>query len=201
MPTLARVQREQRICSIEGCGRAVDTKGWCGAHYMRWRRHGDPEIGRPFRHQDRMAWFWQRVVGGVGCWSWLGGHDTQGYSRVRWEGKNQGAHRVAFLLAGGVIPEGTEADHLCRNRGCVRPDHLEFVFHRVNVQRGATGQVNGLRQSKKTHCALGHAYDEENTHWVRTGRGSGWGRQCRACGRLRRKEYYRRQKGHHANAC
>lgn len=74
------------------------------------------------------------------------------------------AHRVAYELNGGVIPQGYQIDHLCRNRACINPDHLEPVTPKENSIRGATGFATGRRNKSKTHCPKGHEYSTENTY-------------------------------------
>lgn len=113
----------------------------------------------------------ERIVIGDDCWEWAGSHDKQGYSRT---GRAL-AHREVYKLLVGPIPEGTELDHLCRNRGCVRPKHLEPVDHRTNVLRG---QGLAAQQARRTHCPQGHPYDEENTYLSPKGK-----RDCKTCRR------------------
>jgi len=92
-------------------------------------------------------------------------------------GKNWRAHRFSFTLHLGEIPDGLELDHLCKNKLCVKPDHLEAVTHAENVRRGNAGKW----QREKTHCPQGHPYSEENTYVIpATGH-----RQCRECNRAR----------------
>lgn len=82
-------------------------------------------------------------------------------------------HRVAYEAAKGPIPEGLHIDHLCRNRACCNPDHLEAVTKRVNTLRGVGPTA---RNAAKTHCKWGHEFTPDNTIWRSYG-----GRECRAC--------------------
>jgi HNH endonuclease len=117
-----------------------------------------------------------------GCWLWTGATNESGYGYVWAGGRRWRAHRLAYSLFVSDLPEGMEIDHLCRNRGCVNPDHLEAVDHRTNCLRGRNAQ------SEKTHCRNGHEYTPENTY-VYQGE-----RSCRTCGRDRCRRWYVRQK-------
>jgi hypothetical protein len=78
-----------------------------------------------------------RVTDG-GCWRWIGYIDPAGYGRIRIGGRSGTsayAHRVSYALHKGAIAESMETDHLCRNRWCVNPDHLEEVSHQENIRR------------------------------------------------------------------
>lgn len=121
--------------------------------------------------------FWAKVDKTDACWLWTAA-TTRGYGQFGFEGRVQLAHRVAWTLLVGPIPDGLTIDHLCKVKHCVNPAHLEPVTIRENIVRAdGTGGMN----ARKTHCPLGHAYDEENTY-----RKSNGGRECRACRRLRR---------------
>ena len=93
-----------------------------------------------------------------GCWLWIGGLNHDGYGKFRDGKKTRGAHRVSYEYWHGEIREGLEIDHLCRNRNCVNPDHLELVTRIENARRGRSFS------REKTHCPHGHEYNEENTY-------------------------------------
>lgn len=110
-----------------------------------------------------------------GCWVWTGGLMSTGYGSISIAGRTWLAHRAAYTLWVGPVPSSLELDHLCRTRSCCNPWHLEAVTHRVNAQRGDTGQHNAA----KTHCVRGHPYDGHNVIKTATQR------VCRTCSRER----------------
>lgn len=120
-----------------------------------------------------------------GCWDWTAYRDKDGYGSVKADGKMQLAHRHVYSVLVGPIPKGLTLDHLCRNRACVNPEHLEPVTQRVNTHRGNTAAA---RNAAKTHCVKGHPYDEANTYRNRKGR------FCRACGRDATRRYLQRKR-------
>jgi hypothetical protein len=125
------------------------------------------------------------------CWIWTGS-PTQRYGQFYVNGQQFKAHRWAYELLVGPIPDGLSIDHLCRTPKCVRPDHLEPVSHKTNVLRGAAPTaLNAI----KTHCPQGHPYDEENTHV----NARGW-RQCRACRLVSKREGMRRARAARGSA-
>lgn len=116
--------------------------------------------------------FWSSVDKSGDCWVWTGMVDRYGYGKTSW-GKTtkKSAHRVSWRLSHGAFPpEGMTLDHLCRNRRCVRPDHLEVVTNAENIRRGKHGVL-------RTHCKRGHPLTAENlVPWAPTG--AKWCYQC-----------------------
>ena len=82
-----------------------------------------------------MERFWSKVDKTDTCWNWIAGR-SNGYGMIQINKKHKYAHRVSYEIFKGDIPEGLELDHLCRNRKCVNPDHLEAVSSRENTMRG-----------------------------------------------------------------
>lgn len=113
------------------------------------------------------------------CWTWTAYvHKRTGYGRFYFEGKVVEAHSASYRMFVGPVPEGLELDHLCRNRACVRPDHLEPVPHATNMERGTIATVARAKQLAKTHCPQGHPYSGHNLIVLK---GQGNARRCRTC--------------------
>jgi hypothetical protein len=111
-----------------------------------------------------------------GCHEWTGARIPDGYGHTSVNGRAVLAHRLYYEAAKGHIADGLEIDHLCRNRSCVNPDHLEPVSHRENVLRGENPMA---QQARRTHCKRGHLFDEENTYLMH-----GRKRVCKECRKL-----------------
>ncbi len=137
-----------------------------------------PELPGEYVHEDR---FWSKVDASGDCWAWTAASAGKGYGKYTipyrdgtGRSKHVYAHRHAWAVLVGEIPEGMVIDHLCKNRKCVNPDHLEVVTTRINNLRGAGFAHTNAR---KTHCKSGHEFTEENT------RHSSNGRACLTCHR------------------
>ena len=113
------------------------------------------------------------------CWYWDAWVGEDGYGRIGVNGKLERAHRVSYELFRGPIPTGLHLDHLCRERSCVNPYHLEPVTCQENVLRSPIAIA--ANHARKTHCPSGHPYTPENTYSMP---GTKW-RQCKICARER----------------
>ena len=124
----------------------------------------------------------------TGCWEWQGAIDKRdgyGYFTLR---KLEYAHRSSYKLFKGEIETGKQIDHLCRNRPCVNPDHLEVVTPRQNTLRSPITIASINR--RKTHCRREHEYTPLNTKIIKsTGE-----RRCRICERINKNNFRKRRK-------
>jgi hypothetical protein len=112
------------------------------------------------------------------CWICQRGHCKDGYCQISVDGRLHLVHRMAYELLVGPIPAGLQIDHLCRNKACWNPEHLEPV----------DGHTNTLRHwATVTHCRHGHEFDEANTRYYQ-GR-----RHCRACARRHQRDAQQRR--------
>jgi hypothetical protein len=116
-----------------------------------------------------------------GCWEWRGARNQKGYGNIRIEsyGPAKSAHRVAYAELVGPIPDGMEIDHLCKNRACINPQHLEAVTRTTNIQRV---------DQRKSVCKNGHEMTPANTRIYTTKQGYE-ARKCSACAREFTRQY------------
>ncbi|MFF2054137.1 HNH endonuclease signature motif containing protein [Leifsonia sp. NPDC058194] len=136
--------------------------------------------------RDPWIRFWPKVDAGGDCWEWQGAVRQDGYGAFWFKGQMTTAHRVAYELLMGPIPLGLQIDHLCKNRQCVNPDHLEPVTAELNRRRGEYGKAAQAAQREKTHCPQGHPYSGANLYSDSSGK-----RQCRTC----KNEWQRKKRG------
>lgn len=160
-PDLGITDEARCLC---GCGQQP-SRG------CRWIRGHNRRLDKP----DLSTLFWANVKKTDGCWNWVGDRDPAGYGKFssRRLSSNR-AHRYAYEALVGPIPPGLTIDHLCRNKACVNPDHLEPVTSRINTLRsGNPAAINAA----KTHCKRGHELAGRNLI-VDKAKGN---RACRAC--------------------
>lgn len=166
------------ICWHDECDHLVDKWGMCITHYeTHVKRYRPARATRILGSDEERFNAYLHKAGPDECWVWGGALNVNGYGAFRSSGKdprNIRAHRFAYEMLVGPIPDGMELDHLCRNRPCCNPAHLEPVTGRVNIMRGKGAPAENAR---KTHCPEGHEYTEENTYISPS---DGW-RQCVAC--------------------
>lgn len=135
------------------------------------------------RHMRRRIYSTER-----GCWICDGAKSHGRYQSVSVNNKSVLAHRLSYSLLIGKIPEGYHIDHLCREKWCVNPDHLEAVPQRVNWERGkSTSVINARREV----CRWGHPLEGDNLYVRPDGRG----RQCRKCASHHDKTHRSRREG------
>lgn len=110
------------------------------------------------------------------CWLWIGG-TRRGYGLLRFGTINVATHRLAYETWVAPIPAGLQIDHLCGNRACCNPDHLEPVTPQENTARARKNRASkGIPARFRTHCPSGHKYEGSNLIINSEGK-----RVCRAC--------------------
>jgi hypothetical protein len=127
------------------------------------------------------------VVRAPGCWTWAASHKPSGYAQIWGKGTMLFVHRWMYEQVHGAIPEGFQIDHLCRNRGCINPDHLEAVTARINILRS---DAPGAKAVRTGFCKRGHPFSGDNVY-VRPSSGT---RRCKKCHALDRMKRYREKR-------
>lgn len=138
-------------------------------------------------HSNTIERIVQRYVpdqGAEGCWIWIGTSEKDGYGVVQVKGRQWRAHRFIYESLVGKIPDGMQLDHLCRNRLCVNPAHLEPVTCAINIARSA--------RSTSPVCAKGHLFSGKNLRIVQIGKYKF--RRCLTCARIRMRGYRAQKK-------
>lgn len=130
------VERIRGTCSVEGCGRAHKARGYCSMHWSRWKKHGDPQGGGRWFAGDLLDKMAARLrITDNGCYEWDGALSGVGYGSVNINTKTMNVHRAAYQLLVRELSPKEHLDHLCRNRACFNPDHLEPVTQAENNRR------------------------------------------------------------------
>lgn len=147
-------------CSIDGCETISHARSWCSAHYQRWLKYSDPTAGNPGPNdRTTLERFLEHVAKGPSHWEWTGTKSQKGYGRMSVGGKAVPAHRLAWQLMRGEIPEGMQIDHRCMVKSCVNPAHLRVVTNKQN------GEHKGLSK-KNTSGFRGVGLHKATGKWV-----------------------------------
>lgn len=144
-------------CAVVACAKPTRSRGWCGAHYERWRKHGDP-LGstRSDPWTEGGARLAARSVRAGRCLLYVGGHLNRfGYGRMSFMGRQQLVHRVAWTLTHGPIPDGLFVCHRCDVPNCIEVDHLFLgTAAENNADRDRKGRATVLRGSRSGSAKL-----------------------------------------------
>lgn len=125
-----------RACTFDGCDRPHEAQGLCHSHRAQAQRGAELTPLRRWVRGTAADRFEAYIVRGDSCWEWTGAISSTGYGHMSLGGRMVAAHRIAHELFKGPIPEGLVIDHICRNRRCANPDHLEAVTNEENLRRG-----------------------------------------------------------------
>lgn len=118
----------------------------------------------------------------TGCFIWIGATYNNGYGFININKRSVSAHRLSYFVHKGIIPENFIVDHLCNNKYCINPHHLEAKSQKDNLLRSNSASTLNIL---KTHCDKGHEFSNENTRLNKQG-----SRECIACLNERKKKYY-----------
>lgn len=130
----------------------------------------------------------------TGCWTWTAYRNRLGYGKVAWKGEATTIHRIMYAWLVAPLPRGFAArktaqlDHLCKNRACCNPTHLELVTQKTNILRSTAPSAGYARRA---HCSKGHEFTPENTYKSKKGE-----RICRTCQLERGRLNYQRNREH-----
>jgi len=180
-------------CSIDGCERKRSSRGWCNTHYERWRRHGDPHFAGKFAARncatphDAFRAYMPGVPPEDSCWEWTGCRDSEQYGVISHDYRTLRAHRVAYELFVGKIPDGFVICHHCDNPSCCNPNHLYAGTNSENsADMVSRGRSRRGHREKKTRCVNGHILEGNQYSSNRT---------CKTCVRDRVRAFREKKRG------
>lgn len=163
-----------RKCTLDGCEKLIHAKGLCQGHYTQQARG---QVFRPLQARSHDLTLEQRMFkkvhkgGANGCWEWTGATDRKGYGRIKISKRMRGAHRIAWEMANGPIPDGMDIDHRCANPSCVNPEHLRVVTrsqnnqHRTGPQKNSKSGVRGVYWNTQRNAWQAHAKVNGRIYW------------------------------------
>lgn len=169
------------------CEKKARSRFLCSRHYKQALASGNlPPLAQPWQKQSAEERFHAKVREDAhsGCWIWTGALSDTGYGSFR-DRATVSAHRWAYEFYRCEIPDGLVIDHLCRNRACVNPWHLEPVTYAVNTTRGTLAELQRSRAAAITHCPHGHP--REGNTYIRPDTGH---TVCKACANARQRARY-----------
>jgi hypothetical protein len=138
-------------CTVDGCGKRLLARGFCSAHYSKWRKYGDPTVVKMAAHGEPMEWILAHLkYEGDDCIAWPFGRYKNGYGVIGYEGHNTGAHRLMCRLARGEPPSDVhEAAHSCGrgSSGCCNPNHLRWATPSENSAERRVHGTSGTGSS------------------------------------------------------
>lgn len=151
----------KRTCSVDGCDRPTIALGWCTRHYQRWQKHGHPTVDLSPDAKAARTLEAKGLAISNGCTVWAGYIARNGYGYMSFRGVRTEAHRVAWTLANGPIPDGMEIDHRCHNRACMNADHLRLATTSQNHQHR-----QGANRSNKSSGVRGVYWNADTNAWM-----------------------------------
>ena len=157
-------QRASSIAQIETGRRAItDGKLIKAARYLKVDAtsiRSSIGKGEKTRSDVDIERFWEKVEQTDSCWNWKAAKGKGGYGRFRYEGRLGMAHKFAYELIHGTVPDGMEVDHVCHNTGCVNPAHLRLTTHKQNTENRQGADVDNWSGVR------GVSWNEKQNVWV-----------------------------------
>ena len=155
---MAKDKSTTKVCSISGCGKREKARGWCSAHWKRWRVHGDPLKARGYFQDPEEALAFRTERDGD-CLKWTGATGHLGYGVMQFRGSVWPAHRVSWTLEKGETPKGADINHKCWNPACVNVDHLEESSRQENSSYRKGPNFNSTSGVRNVY------WDRDNKNW------------------------------------